>query len=154
MQSLAVVPEPALSDDEPVGVLIADDDDVLRSLFAVRARNAVAALAVHEAADGAEAIQIGLQQRPHIALLDVNMPRLGGIGVALVLRELLPGLRIALYTGDPSAHSEAARELCLPLFDKLESGHALRWLERQAWSSSPVRSHPLVSRELTERAIP
>lgn len=133
MESLAVVPALA---NEPVELLIADDDAALRSLIAVRARAALAAVAVLEAADGAEAVQLCLQRRPQIALLDVNMPRLDGIEVALVLRELLPGLRLALHTGDPAAHTEAARELCLPLFDKLELDHALRWLERQARSSA------------------
>jgi CheY-like chemotaxis protein len=109
----------------------------LRSLVAARARDAVGALAVYEAGDGAEAIQVALQRRPRIALLDVEMPRLGGIDVALVLRELLPGLRLALHTGDPAAYSERARELCLPLFDKLESGHALHWLENHARSCWP-----------------
>lgn len=127
MESLAVHP-----DDESIELLIADDDDRLRSLVAARAREVVGPLAVYEAADGAEAVQIGLQRRPQIALLDVHMRRLGGIEVALVLRELLPGLRIALHTSDPSAHGDAAREFCLPLFDKLESEHALRWLEGQA----------------------
>jgi CheY-like chemotaxis protein len=89
-------------------------------------------VAVSEATDGAEAIRVALQQRPRIALLDCELPLLGGIGVALVLRELLPGLRVALQTADPAAHSDRARELCLPLFDKVELGHALRWLDRQA----------------------
>jgi CheY-like chemotaxis protein len=146
MESLAVVPDFA---NEPIELLIADDDAALRSLIAVRARAALAAVAVLEAADGAEAIQLCLQRRPQIALLDVNMPRLDGIEVALVLRELLPGLRLALHTGDPAAHSEAARELCLPLFDKLESEHALRWLERQARSRPPWGPNNLASRKLT-----
>jgi CheY-like chemotaxis protein len=138
MESLAVDPEVGRPDDEPIELLIADDDALLRSFVAARARDVVSALAVYEAADGAEAIQIGLQRRPQIALLDVDMPRLGGIEVALVLRELLPGLRIALHTGDPSGQSDTAREFCLPLFDKLESEHALRWLARQA-RNRPLR---------------
>ena len=136
MESLAVHLEPVHPDDEPIELLIADDDELVRSLVAARARDVVGPLAVYEAADGAEAVQIGLQRRPQIALLDVHMPRLGGIEVALVLRELLPGLRVALHTGDPSTHSDAAGEFCLPLFDKLESDHTLRWLEGQ------VRNRP------------
>lgn len=133
MESLARVPDFV---NEPIEVLIADDDAAMRSLIAVRAQAALASVAVLEAADGAEAIQLSLQRRPRIALLDVNMPRLGGIEVALVLRELLPGLRLALHTGDPAAHSDSARELCLPLFDKLEFDHVFRWLQRQARSCS------------------
>jgi len=143
MESLARVPDFV---NEPIEVLIGDDDAPQRSLIAVRARAALPAAAVLEAADGAEAIQLCLQRRPQIALLDVNMPRLGGIEVALVLRELLPGLRLALHAGDPSAHSDSARELCLPLFDKLELDHVLRWLQRQVRSRSALAPQYTVTR--------
>ncbi len=143
MESLARVPDFV---NEPIEVLIGDDDAALRSLIAVRARAALPAVAVLEAADGAEAIQLCLQRRPQIALLDVDMPRLGGIEVALVLRELLPGLRLALQTGDPAAHSDAARELCLPLFDKLVLDHVLRWLQRQVRSRSALALQYTVTR--------
>lgn len=132
MESLALLPRPADEAEGTIEVLIADDDVAMRSWLATRAREAVGAAAVHEAADGAEAVQIGLQQRPQIALIDVGMPLLGGMEVALVLRELVPGVRLALFTGDPAAHSDDARELCLPLFDKLQSDRVLGWLEGQA----------------------
>lgn len=118
------------------GLLIADDDAAFRSLVAGQARNAFEEFVVYEGADGAEAIQIALQQRPQIALLDVDMPRLGGIEVALVLRELLPDLRLALHASWPGAHTESAREFCLPLFDKLDSARTLRWFENQMRMSS------------------
>jgi CheY-like chemotaxis protein len=70
--------------------LIADADADVRSHLAWLAAGAVAALDVLEAEDGAEVVQIGLQRRPQLALLDVNMPRLGGIEVALTLRDLQP----------------------------------------------------------------
>jgi CheY-like chemotaxis protein len=133
MENLALVSDLSQSGDASIGLLIADDDAALRSLMVAQVEERLASgLAVYEAADGPEAIQLALQRRPQIALLDVNMPRLGGIEVALVLRELLPGLRLALHTGDPAAHGESAREFCLPLFDKLESARSLRWVENQA----------------------
>ena len=149
MESLAVHPEPGQPGDEPIDLLIAAADAHLRSLVAERARDVVSSLAVYEAADGAEAIQIGLQRRPQIALLDVDMPRLGGVEVALVLRELLPGLRVALHAADPSAQIDTARELCLPLFDKPASEQAVGWLVRQARSCPSGRSHRVVSQKST-----
>jgi CheY-like chemotaxis protein len=113
MESLAFLSDSARLDDEQIALLIADGDPASRSLAVVRALGSVERLAVHEAADGPEAIQIALQRRPRVALLDVDQPRLGGIEVALVLRELLPGLRLALQTDDPSAHTDTVRELCL-----------------------------------------
>ena len=118
-------------------LLLADDDAGLRALLGARARNAVADLAILEAEDGAEAVRLGLQRRPQLALLDVQMPRLGGIEAAITLRELHPHLRIALHTADPSAHRERARDERLPLFDKLELERVLRWLELQAEAIAP-----------------
>jgi CheY-like chemotaxis protein len=127
------VHEPLLS------LLLADDDAGIRSLVAARASERIEALAVLEAANGAEAIQIGLQHRPQLALLDVDMPGLGGIDAALTLRGLRPQLRVALNAGEPRAHRDRARELRLPLFDKLDVGRALGWLEWQAEALMPLR---------------
>lgn len=115
----------------PVRLLVADDDAPARTLLAACAREVAGEIAVLEAEDGAEAIQLGLQERPEIALLDVNMPRLGGIEAALTLRELQPRIRVALQTGDPHSHRERAREELLPLFGKLELDGTLAWLQAQ-----------------------
>lgn len=113
-------------------LLLADDDAGLRALLGARASRAVAGLAVLEAADGAEAVRIGLQRRPQLALLGVQMPRLGGIEAAITLRELHPHLRVALHSADPSVHRERARGQRLPVFDTVELDRVLRWLELQA----------------------
>jgi CheY-like chemotaxis protein len=120
-----------------VGLLIADGDASVRSVLAARARETVEGVVVCEAADGAEAIQVALQQRPAIALLDCELPLLCGLGVTLVLRELLPGLRVGLRTANPAGQSAAARELCLPLFHGRDVEHALRWVDRQARTRAP-----------------
>jgi hypothetical protein len=86
---------------------------------------------VIEAEDGAEAVQVGLQRRPSIALLDVDLPKLGGIEVALTLRELQPRMHLALQTAEPRTHRDRTRENDLPLFNKLELNRALGWIERQ-----------------------
>jgi CheY-like chemotaxis protein len=126
-------------------LLLADDDAGVRSLVAARARETVEALAVLEAEDGREAMRIGLEQRPQIALLDVNMPGLGGVEVALELRELQPQMRLALQTADPLRHRDRARAYRLPLFDKLDLDRAVAWLEAQArwWTEAPLRPRRL-----------
>jgi CheY-like chemotaxis protein len=125
-------PAPTIDDREPpIRLLVADDDSLARSLLASCARESVGEIGVLEAQDGAEAIKLGLQQRPQIALLDVNMPRLGGIEAALTLRELHPRMRLALHTADPLTHRERVREHRLPLFGKLELDRTLSWLHAQ-----------------------
>lgn len=133
MEQLATLPDGVAYEDEPrVRLLVADDDLLARSLLAASVRDIPEELVVLEAEDGAEAIQLGLQESPEIALLDVNMPRLGGIGAAVTLRELRPLMSLALHTGEPLAHREHAQSYGLPLFSKLELDHTLAWIRAQA----------------------
>jgi CheY-like chemotaxis protein len=113
-------------------LLVADDDARMRSLVAACVRDVIDGLEVLEAEDGADAVRLGLQRRPDLALLDVGMPRLDGIDAAVTLLGLQPYLRVALHSADPSPHRARAREHRLPLFDKLELDRAVRWLELHA----------------------
>jgi two-component system response regulator DesR len=112
-------------------LLLAEDDERLRALVAERVRLAAGPLRVLEAGDGAEAVRIGLQQRPHVALLDVQMPRLGGIEAAVTLRDLRPSLHVALFTADPHPHRLRAHELGLRVFDKRRLDDAIDWVATQ-----------------------
>jgi CheY-like chemotaxis protein len=139
MEAVATPRHVLMDEDDPrVRLLIADDDRAARSLLASCARDALGEILVFEAVDGAEAVRLGLQQSPEIALLDINMPRLGGIEAAVTLRELKPHMRVALQTGDPLTHRDRAHEHRLPLFGKLELERTLAWLEAQvAWFTHP-----------------
>jgi DNA-binding NarL/FixJ family response regulator len=79
-------------------ILIADDHEIVR-------RGVRNILSAHpgwevcgEAADGREASEIGLREKPDIAILDVSMPGLNGIGVARQLRQALPKLEVLFFT--------------------------------------------------------
>lgn len=140
MEELAVLPS-LTADDQPerVGLLVAGVDRLERSLLAFCARQTLGEIIVFEAEDGAEAIQLGLQQRPDIALIDVNMPRLGGIEAAMTLRDLRPRMCLAL-SGDPLVHRDRALELGLPLFGKLELARTVAWLQSQVRRRSERKS--------------
>jgi CheY-like chemotaxis protein len=132
MESLAPLRKSHLHEESQIRLLLAGGDAGLRSLVATHAGELIDSLIVLEAVDGAEAIQIGLQRQAQLALLDVNMPRVGGIEVAMTFRELRPQMRLALQSSDLPAYRERAQACQLPLFDKLHLDHALGWLERQA----------------------
>ncbi len=117
---------------ENMTILIADDEASFRSLLAMKLRDSIAGVEVIEAIDGAEAVQLGLQQHPRIALLDVSMPRLGGVEAALTLRNLQPAMEIALQSGDAEEHRVRATDLGLPLFDKRDLEQPLAWIEARA----------------------
>lgn len=120
-------------------VLLADADAELRSRVADRVRGLFEEVAVFEASDGAEAVQLGLQHRPQLALLDADLPVLGSVDAALTLRELEPTMRLGVHADDPRAHRERTRAHRLSLFDKLRPEHAVGWLLAQGEACSAGR---------------
>ena len=81
-----------------VTVLLADDENLVRS-----AMRALLALEsdfdiVAEAASGGEALAMARRHQPHVALLDLQMPAPDGIAVAEVLRDELPATKTVIVT--------------------------------------------------------
>jgi two-component system, NarL family, response regulator LiaR len=78
-------------------ILLADDSGAIRKV--VHAYLAERDFDIcGEAADGEEAIEKARQLKPDLLLLDVVMPRTNGIEVASTLKEMMPNLRIVLFT--------------------------------------------------------
>jgi CheY-like chemotaxis protein len=69
------------------GVLVVDDDPFIRKLIATTLED-VTEFELHEAADGAEALEIAQRERPSLVFLDVDMPVLDGISACRELRSL------------------------------------------------------------------
>jgi CheY-like chemotaxis protein len=84
--------------EQAVPLLLVEDEAMLR-LIAVEMLQE-AGFAVHEAADGMEALE-QLEAHPEIALLltDVQMPRMGGFELVEKALALRPDLKILLMTG-------------------------------------------------------
>lgn len=83
-------------------LLIVDDDPFIRKLVTTTLRN-VGAFRLHEATDGAEAVELAQVLRLGLVLLDVDMPRLDGIETCRQLRQSCgSGTTIVMLTG--SAH--------------------------------------------------
>src|SRR5947209_18352798 len=76
-------PEPEMPAQTPrrVRVLVADDHPAMRRALARLVREHEQLELVGEAADGEEAIAMLDQLIPDVALLDVRMPRGGGLGL-------------------------------------------------------------------------
>jgi DNA-binding NarL/FixJ family response regulator len=71
----------------PVRVLVADDDASIRRMMARLLSKRASIELVGMAADAEEAVELGARTRPDVALVDVNMPKGGGVPAA---RELHP----------------------------------------------------------------
>jgi two-component system LytT family response regulator len=72
---------------EKLRVLIADDERPARSFLASTLRTFNDVDLVAEASNGTEAVQLIEEKRPDIALLDLQMPELDGLGVVRLLRK-------------------------------------------------------------------
>ena len=139
-------------------VLVADDDAPFRSLLGTLLRQTSGA-SVLTAADGIEALQLGLQFRPQVVVLGLQLPRMDGVEVAITLRDMRRSIPIALQSPDPHALHVCASGLELPLFDKLDLSGLLAWAERQirSWNvhatTSPLGGSGSVDGMLTPASL-
>ncbi|MGB9377033.1 MAG: response regulator [Mycobacteriales bacterium] len=90
--------------DRPSRVLVVDDDMVIRQLIGINLE--LEGFEVHLAADGEEALNLAVELKPDVVVLDVMMPRLDGLEVARRLRSdpRTSGMRLILV----SARAQAA----------------------------------------------
>jgi DNA-binding NarL/FixJ family response regulator len=81
-----------------IRVLLADDHTLLRQGLAGMLRADPGFEVVGEAADGSEAVEQALLTKPDVAVLDISMPRLGGLEATRRIRKALPQTRVLVLT--------------------------------------------------------
>jgi two-component system, NarL family, response regulator NreC len=82
----------------PIRIVLADDHAVLRTGLAALLDARSDMTVVGEAADGAELLTLAETTQPDIILLDLTMPRLGGLEVLPLLRQRVPNARVLILT--------------------------------------------------------
>jgi two-component system chemotaxis response regulator CheY len=110
-------------------LLIADDDPVSRLTMGALVRREAGFALVAEAGDAAEAVDLALQRRPDVVLLDVDMPGGGGARAAVQIREALPDVRIVAISADDSQINQ---------YDMMRAG-AVGFLSKGAPAEEVVR---------------
>jgi DNA-binding NarL/FixJ family response regulator len=73
-----------------IRVLVVDDFGPFRHFVCSALRNTLGLQSIVEASDGAEAIKLAMTLRPDLILLDIGLPKVGGIEAARRIRELAP----------------------------------------------------------------
>ncbi len=84
--------------DDRIRVVISDDHDLFRRglRMVLEAEDDIEVVA--EAADGQEAVSRVEELAPDVVLMDVRMPRMGGIEATRLIRQLFPTTRIIVLT--------------------------------------------------------
>ncbi|WP_288284536.1 response regulator transcription factor [uncultured Senegalimassilia sp.] len=70
----------------PIRVLIADDQDLVRSGFRMILSSYDGLEVVGEARDGDQAVELAQKLRPEVVLMDIRMPRVNGIDATRAIR--------------------------------------------------------------------
>ncbi|MGD0453690.1 MAG: response regulator transcription factor [Solirubrobacteraceae bacterium] len=89
----------AVSDHRP-RLIIADDDPVVRSMLGMSLGGAFELVGV--AADSEQAIELARVSQPDAAVIDVEMPKGGGLHAVLGIRDVAPDTAIVVLSGDES----------------------------------------------------
>ncbi len=83
---------------EPIRVLVVDDHVLFRRGLQMVLEQESDIEVVGEAGDGTEAVEAAVDTLPDIVLMDVRMPRRGGIDACSTIHELVPSARIIMLT--------------------------------------------------------
>ncbi len=79
-------------------ILIADDHALVRQGIAAFLNISDAYEIVGEAADGVEAIEAVRKYKPDIVLMDISMPKLGGLEATVEIKKIAPDVKILVLT--------------------------------------------------------
>ncbi|MDQ3957734.1 MAG: response regulator [Actinomycetota bacterium] len=92
----------------PVNVLVADDDESIRSFLRIALSHEDGVGEIREAANGFDAVTIARSWDPHVVVLDYWMPLLDGGGAARQIRLAKPRVPIVAFSGVLQATPEWA----------------------------------------------
>jgi DNA-binding NarL/FixJ family response regulator len=87
-----------------IRVLIADDHAVVREGLARLVEEQPDMRVVAQAADGEAALALAIEHEPHVILLDMRMPGLGGVAAVKRVRERCPWARVLVLSMYEDAH--------------------------------------------------
>jgi two-component system, NarL family, response regulator len=135
--------------DKRIRILTVDDHPLLRDGIAALIEGQPDMELVGEAANGLEAIECYSKYRPDIILMDLQMPRMGGIDAMIAIRDRWPDAKVIVlttYVGDVLAQRAlraGARAYVLKVLVRKELLDTIR-----AVHSGSKRVHPEVAADI------
>ena len=115
------MPKVLVVDDEPAAV------ELLQEFLASKGYEVITA------SNGDEGLRKVREDRPHVILLDVNMPKMSGLEVLRRVREIDQEVGVIMVT---ALHEEETgrQALTLGAFDYITKPLDLRYLEQSLWT--------------------
>jgi len=94
-----------------VSILVADDHGLVRDALAAFLNGIDDVEVVGMARNGEEAVQLAVEHRPRVIVMDVSMPKMDGVEATRQIMHRLPDTRIVVLTGlaDQERAEEAMR---------------------------------------------
>jgi DNA-binding NarL/FixJ family response regulator len=89
---------PGAGSGEPIRVLVVDDHALFRRGLQMVLEQEEDIEVVGEAGDGAEAVERATDAMPDIVLMDVRMPKRGGIDACTAIKDAVPSAKIIMLT--------------------------------------------------------
>jgi len=83
---------------KPIRIVIAEDQALVRRGTSLLLAMEPDMQVVGEASDGIEAVELALRLRPHVVLMDLHMPRKGGVAATRDIRASLPETQVLVLT--------------------------------------------------------
>jgi DNA-binding response OmpR family regulator len=112
-------------------VLVVDDEayavELLQEFLTAKGYEVLAA------SDGEEALQKVKEERPHLILLDVRMPKMNGLEVLRRVREMDHEVGVIMVTA-VSEEETGRQALQLGAFDYITKPLDFQYLERSLWA--------------------
>jgi two-component system, NarL family, response regulator len=81
-----------------IRVLLLDDHPMMREGIAAALGTHSDMILVGEGSDGSEALELFREHRPDVVLMDLQMPKVGGIAATIAIRAEFPDARIIVLT--------------------------------------------------------
>jgi len=79
-------------------ILLADDHEIVRRGLKELLEEQAGWTVCAEAANGREAVELAVQSRPQVAILDFSMPELNGLEATRRIRQAVPSIEVLIFT--------------------------------------------------------
>ena len=134
---------------EPIKVLIADDQRLMREGLATLLALAGDIEIVGQASDGAAAIELTKQLKPDVILMDIQMPNVDGVTATRTIRSIQPDTQVIILTtfdDDEYLMSGLRAGACGYLLKDMPSEQLANAIRSAAKGESPIE--PAMARKL------